>query len=748
MLKPLTTAAVIATLLLPAAWAGEATQPPAKLDEAKLIAVLKSPDAAQFDKAEACRLLQRCATRAAVPALAALLADEKLSHMARYALEPLPDPAADDALRAALATTRGRLLAGVATSLGVRRDPKAVDPLAKLLADADADVAQAAAQALGDIGTPEAATALQAAVANAPAARQVAMCEGLFRAAERLAAAGKKDLALGAYECLRSLKPAAQQVRMGALRGAILTRGDEGIPLLLEAVRGSDPILLRAATRAAMELPGPAVVKALADELPKLPAENQILVTFVLGKRGDAAAVAAPALIALAKKGEPSTSLGPGKAARLAAIRALPELGSGEATKGLLELMADPEPDVAAAARDALTSLAAPEVDAALAAMLDQGDAKTRAAAIEMLGERRVLGAMPALLKAAQDPDDALRAASIKVLAQAAGAAEFPQLLSLLLKAKSPADAKALEAALAAICTRESQPSAGKVVILKAVYGALPDGPAADVTKKVAQLVQEGATSVEASNGNFGDPANGIAKKLHVEYTVDGVPQTKTVSEGDSVSFAARIASPALVDALCGALPQAPAEAKLALLRVLRSAGGPKALASLIKAAAEDNAEVRDTALAALCEWPTADALPEVTRLAKTSKDARLKILALRGCFRLIPLQEAPNEQKLAALKDAMALAERTEEKRLALAALGAIPSPEALALIKPHLDTKDLKEEAAAATLTICERLLHSHPTQVVEALTDVAGATTNPQTAKRAKALLGQARRAAPKK
>ncbi|MDI9443880.1 MAG: hypothetical protein QM844_06905, partial [Planctomycetota bacterium] len=66
-------------------------------DEAQLIAVLQS-DAGQKEKADACRELAHVGTRRAVPALAALLDDEKLSHMARYALEPIPDPAASAAL--------------------------------------------------------------------------------------------------------------------------------------------------------------------------------------------------------------------------------------------------------------------------------------------------------------------------------------------------------------------------------------------------------------------------------------------------------------------------------------------------------------------------------------------------------------------------------------------------------------------------------------------------------------------------
>ena len=61
-------------------------------DESKLIAVLKS-DAAQKAKADACRELARVGTRDAVAPLAAFLGDEKLSHMARYGLEPIPDPA-------------------------------------------------------------------------------------------------------------------------------------------------------------------------------------------------------------------------------------------------------------------------------------------------------------------------------------------------------------------------------------------------------------------------------------------------------------------------------------------------------------------------------------------------------------------------------------------------------------------------------------------------------------------------------
>ena len=107
--------------------------------------MLKS-DASRKEKADACRLLARVGTRECVPVLAGMLGDENLSHMARYALEAIPDALVDKSLRHALGKLQGRPLVGVIGSIGVRRDVKAVDALAGLLANNDPDVAQAAAR--------------------------------------------------------------------------------------------------------------------------------------------------------------------------------------------------------------------------------------------------------------------------------------------------------------------------------------------------------------------------------------------------------------------------------------------------------------------------------------------------------------------------------------------------------------------------------------------------------------------------
>ena len=697
--------------------------------EAKLIAVLES-NAAFKEKADACRRLARVATREAVPTLVALLDDEKLSHMARYALEAIPDAAVDAALRRALGRLKGRTLVGVIGSVGVRRDARASGTLAGLLRDGDVHVARAAARALGRIGTPAAARALADAIPGAPKGNRLAIVEGLFRHADALAAGDRRSEAMAIYDRLRGLREAPHQVRTAALRGAVLARGDAGLPLLLQALRSDDFVMVEAAARTALELPGAAVTKALADELGKLPADKQILLTLTLGKRGRAAAL--PALFALARTGE--------RAARVAAIRALPEIGDASATSVLVDLQKDADDDVARAARDALATLAGPKVDAVLAAMLEDPDVATRRAAIELLGRRRVTGAIPGLLRAAKDADESIRVASMNVLRDLAGPAQFPALLGLLLKAESAAEIQAAEKALSAICLREARPDAGKVIIREAVYGDLPDGTSADVTKKVAELVKAGALSVEASNSNFGDPTPGIPKKLRVVYTVDGTTDTKSVRESQRLTITAAATPAFLTDALCTALPRAPTKPKLALLRVLRSARGAKALAAVRAAAADADAEVRKAAVSLLCGWPAPDALPDVIELAKSSTDRRVKILALRGWFRLIPLQDVPPEKKLASLKDALALTERKEEKRLALAALAAVPSPGALALVTPYLSDPELKEEACLAAAAIAEKLVGSHPALVAEAVEQVSKVTANERTRGRAKKLLGR--------
>jgi HEAT repeat protein len=172
--------------------------------EAALTAVLKT-EAPQAAKNAVCRALMVVGTAAAVPALAPLLGDEKLSHMARFALERIQEPEAGQALRDALPKVSAKLKVGVIASLGVRGVATSIAPLQALLDDADAGVAAAAARALGDIALPDAAKALV--MAKATAGNKAALADASLICAEHLLAAGNKAAAKVTYEKVLAISP-------------------------------------------------------------------------------------------------------------------------------------------------------------------------------------------------------------------------------------------------------------------------------------------------------------------------------------------------------------------------------------------------------------------------------------------------------------------------------------------------------------------------------------------------------------
>ncbi|MEE8428222.1 MAG: hypothetical protein V3S33_01805, partial [Gammaproteobacteria bacterium] len=89
-------------------------------EEQELIAILQS-SAGAAEKCAACQQLRIYGTAESIPALAALLGEERVGHAARYALEGIPGPEAGAALRKALTKTSGLIKAGIINSLGWRR---------------------------------------------------------------------------------------------------------------------------------------------------------------------------------------------------------------------------------------------------------------------------------------------------------------------------------------------------------------------------------------------------------------------------------------------------------------------------------------------------------------------------------------------------------------------------------------------------------------------------------------------------
>ena len=205
-------------------------------------------------------------------------------------------------------------------------------------------------------------------------------------------------------------------MRTAALRGAILTRQEDGLPLLAQALHSDDFTLVLAAARTAQEMPGSQVTRLLAGELAGLPADRQILVIQTLAKR----AMMRPC---------PLCSPPPGTARSPFAWRpfarwprsATPQLSQCSSNCWAMPTTTSPQ-----AAQESLAALPGKEVDAAIMAMLADGAAARRITAMDLIVRRRMTSAIPALFDAAGGSDAKLRTAAVKKLGELAGPAELP----------------------------------------------------------------------------------------------------------------------------------------------------------------------------------------------------------------------------------------------------------------------------------------------------------------------------------
>ena len=211
------------------AWAQNNAKEILALEPAKLVEILKNPSAPVFDKAKACQRLAVVGTKDAIPALVALLPDEKLNLYARFGLEGIPDPAVDEALRDAAAKLQGRQLVGVIDSIGQRQDPQAVNALTKFMYGADAGAAQAAIATLGRISGDAATTALQAGLAKTKDPLRSAVAAACLVCAEGLLAKGGRQQALSLYDRL-SRPDIPKPVRLAAMHRTIATETAPGRP--------------------------------------------------------------------------------------------------------------------------------------------------------------------------------------------------------------------------------------------------------------------------------------------------------------------------------------------------------------------------------------------------------------------------------------------------------------------------------------------------------------------------------------
>ena len=384
-----------------------------------------------------CRQLGVIGSEASVPVLAAMLNDAGTADLGRYALERIPGPAVDRALREALAKSSGRPRIGIVNTLGRRRDAASVTALAGLIS-ADATTAGAALAALAEIADPGAVKALSEALVKSAGALRLTAAEAGLKAADNLVERGRKSEALPIY---RQLYAAGEslEIRAGALRG-LAASDPRPEPVLVEALRGNDAVVQAAAVRAL----APSSAKLLLSEMPRLSEAAQVRILGTLAERRDASFL--PAFSSAIRSSA--------KPVRLAALEAVGMAGDASSVALLAAIAAGDDEAERTAARAGLASLSGKGVDQKLVQGLEGGDLKTRLEMIRAVGVRGTAAAAPVLMQMARDDNNDIRRESLAALRNTAQPGDVAGLAALVATPARPGDRAEAARALGVVLRR------------------------------------------------------------------------------------------------------------------------------------------------------------------------------------------------------------------------------------------------------------------------------------------------------
>ncbi len=488
-------------------------------DAAALLKTIQSPEAADVDRANAFEKIGDIAGDDAVAPLARYLSDKKWSHYARFALQKMEGQRATEALLQSLDTLEGDLKIGVIGTIGRRQDPAAVAPLAKLLAGADAEISDSAAIALGWIGTPDAAAALTEAFRDEKnAARKASLGSAMLLAGQRLVKTGNTEEAVAVFDLVRGAEvPPAY--RIAATQNAILARGADGVDLMVEQLKSSDPDYFQVGLAVSRVLPGEPATKGVIDTLEaESSPERQVLLILALKDRGDKLALAA--VLARLKSESP--------AVQVAAIGALGALGDSSSVPALLSAA---KGDAAEAVLDALVALQGADVNAALIKAAEAPE--TAALVVKALGMRRATEAVDLMFELLDAGSAAVAQEAAVALGRSVPEERFPELVTLLKKAKGGPQKAAVQEAVHAAITRSTQPD----VCAETLCAMIPGASGADREYLFEQIRTAGGAKAVACMRRFAvgadDALQDLATKTLGEWrSADAGPVLLEVARG------------------------------------------------------------------------------------------------------------------------------------------------------------------------------------------------------------------------
>jgi len=373
-----------------------------------------------------CRQLSLIGSEEAVPVLIEMLKNEESMDPARYALERIGGPLVDRQLRLLLPSVGDPIKVGIVTTQAVRRDAEAVPMIGPLLKSSNVTLATAAAAALGNIGTAEAVKILATTQDDVAEPVRSRVMDAQLQGANRLMAAGQAEVALAVYaRLLGSSYPTT--IRAAAWRQQAIIQANQLGPHILKVIESGDADLLPMALASVRRVKDPVQLKSIAATLSRLNPPQQVVLLAALTDAGNP--VVLPAINKCIKS--------PHAQVRMAAIRALGQLGHAEQVAVLVAVAAGEQEPVQSVAREALYGLRGNGVDLRLVDALPTAPAPEQVEIILAISERRVASAAPVLVTLAASELRVVQREACQALTKVARWQDVPALVDLLCRQPS-----------------------------------------------------------------------------------------------------------------------------------------------------------------------------------------------------------------------------------------------------------------------------------------------------------------------
>lgn len=336
-----------------------------------------------------------------------------------------------------------------------------------------------------------------------------------------------------------------------------------------------------------------------------------------------------------------------------------------------------------------------------------------RIQALNALALQGAQGARPAILAAVKSSDEAVRVAALNALGIAGAAEDVPLLVSSAVAANSQERAAARFSL--------SQLQGGDVDT--AIVSSIPNAQQAARVELIRIAGERAIASAQDTLLVMAKDADGTVRRESLRALKGIVQPEKSAALIDLLVASSEDDRPDAAQALAAAVSRSlkpdlkPIETafdktqdgsvRASLISAAAFTGHPTALPLVRKALESTDADVERAAITGLSNWPSADPMDDLLRMARTSQNPSLKVLALRGYINLVRRpagRSAADTAKL--LGSAMEVASRPDEKKAVLAALQRVVTPESLKIVQAAAGDPAITAEAKLAADTL-ERAL-----------------------------------------